>query len=306
MMSFLRILLLLIATISTTKAQTAVLFGASGAVGSEILHSLLNHNSSTYFKELFIVGRKSSSSRKKVDDVLATSGGVSPAIQRVELDDLASINNADAHNSNHNLPEKADACFVAIGVGKINECSLSYWHSVEVDMIGSIAQFCDKIQVKSLTLLSAIDVEYEYVEPYTTEELSDDKEEKQLGWLTAIYHYDRIKALEEKAVIDAAKHIDYIRLFQPSTIVTHGESRYGWVERFFFWFAYMFDDIIPEEYHSIDVRVLGLAMVKDAEEVLQSTDETELTKIAKLTYEDFIRLTGDEFAKKSQQPSDEL
>ena len=45
------------------------------------------------------------------------------------------------------------------------------WHSVEVDLIASITRLCDKIQVKTIALLSAVDTEDEPI-PFTEDELN--------------------------------------------------------------------------------------------------------------------------------------
>jgi nucleoside-diphosphate-sugar epimerase len=284
---------ILLAAIIPTRAQTAVIFGASGAVGSEILQSLLNGSS---FEEVILIQRKSS---PKVDEILSQKKIGAPKVTPVQLADLNDIASYD------NL-KSADACFIAIGVGHINEVTLQYWHSVEVDLVRSMTQFCDKIQVRTLTLLSAVDVMYESVTPFSKEEVHAENQ-KPLGWVKALDLYYRMKGLEEKAVIQAAKHIEHIRLFQPSTIVTK-ENRYGWVDRIMFAFQNLFDPYLPEKYHSVDVKLLGLAMVADAEGILQSSSiENESgVEIAKLTYSDFLSVAGDAFVERHQTKSDEL
>ena len=85
----LKVLPLLILVIST-KAQTAVLFGGSGAVGSEVLKSLLD---SGCFDEVIAIGRKS---YPKVDEIISNKKeDGAPKVTTLTIPDLNSIASYD-------------------------------------------------------------------------------------------------------------------------------------------------------------------------------------------------------------------
>lgn len=161
--------------------------------------------------------------------------------------------------------------------------------------------------MRYISLLSAIDVDYKTAEPFSHEEIHADNQTP-LGWMMCLSLYYRVKGLEEKAVITSSKSIPHVRLFQPSTIVTQ-EIRYGWIDWVLFRIHKIVDPYIPTTYHSVDVRLLGMAMVADAIDVLQSSiieHDIAGTHVAKLTYADFLRVAGDAFNEQHQQNSDEL
>mmetsp|Transcript_23248 Transcript_23248/g.39745 ORF Transcript_23248/g.39745 Transcript_23248/m.39745 type:complete len:291 (-) Transcript_23248:179-1051(-) len=277
--------------IIATNAQTAVLFGASGAVGCEVLKSLLV---SSYFEEVILIGRKS---YPKVDAIISEN---KERLSNVTVVTHSDLNGLDSYDG----IERADACFIALGVGDVNKVTFQYWHSVEVDLIGTITRFCDKIQARSITLLSSIDADYESAKPFPVEEINADGQ-KPLGWVGSISIYHRVKGLEEKAVVENSKNIKHVRLFRPSTFVTQ-DYRYGLVDRIIFALHFFLDPIIPEIYHSVDVKLLGLAMVEDASAVLQSSSDGSNTFVANLTYKDYIRVAGEAFKEQQKANGDEL
>jgi saccharopine dehydrogenase-like NADP-dependent oxidoreductase len=141
--------------ISYVSAQTAVLFGGSGVVGSEVLKSLLSHGS---FEDLIVVGRQSSF--KKIDEIILSSAtndddddddddAGKTKVTRVNLSRVEDI-------STYTNIERADACIIALGASAPHLDNLQQWHSVEVDLIRTIAEFCNKIQVRYISLLSRL------------------------------------------------------------------------------------------------------------------------------------------------------
>ena len=125
-----------------------------------------------------------------------------------------------------------------------------------------------------------------------------------------IKFYGRMKGLEERAVTAASENIPFVRMFRPSTIVTE-DIRYGWVDWTLFHLHKVLDPIMPALYHSVPVRLLGMAMVQDALGILSSTgrhtgstatgdnamEDDGASKVAYLHYSDFVSLAGEEFRK---------
>ena len=58
------------------------------------------------------------------------------------------------------------------------------------------------------------------------------------------------------------------------------------------------DPILPSKYHSVRVDVLGSAMVKDAEAVLEKKD---VPRITRLHYNDFINLLSQQKVKEDKE-----
>lgn len=269
-------LCLILCLLPIAKAHTAVLFGASGHVGSEVYKALLDD---PFWQELIVIGRtfpeklEMLPTKKKITKLsLPSLAGID---QKEELQDL-----------------KADACFIAIGVPNPQDSSLEYWHSVEIDIVAAISRFCDQLHVSSVSLLSAVDAE----EQPTSISQEEFQENTQLGWISMIKIYMRMKGLEELAAMKNAPNTNYIRLFQPNTILTP-EYRYGWVDRCLFLMHKVLDPLLPTKYHSVHVKLLGMAMVQDAVSLLQTSDADDIERIARLTYGDYVRIAGEEFRK---------
>lgn len=145
-----------------------------------------------------------------------------------------------------------------MGSGNPQDMNLRDWHSVEVDLIASITRLCDKIQVKTVALLSAVDTEDEPI-PYTEEELNT-ADANPLGWMKMVSTYTRMMGLKELAVINESKNIPFVRIFRPSNIITK-EIRYGWLDWTLFKFHKVADPIIPTKYHSVKVELLGIKFI---------------------------------------------
>jgi len=207
----------------------------------------------------------------------------------VPLNDLTDVD----HNERLQK-EKVDACFIVMGVGHPYSYNLHYWHSVEVEMIASMARLCgDSMKSRHTLLLSAVDAE---LNPESFDAKSLDKEAPKLGWWGMLQHYSRMMGLKQRAVA-SVDSFQFIRIFQPSNIVTES-TRYGWFDWILLRLLPYLDPIMPEQYHSVPVQMLGMAMTRDAEEVLQGdTHATLKERVTYLGYEDYIRLSGDQYQK---------
>eukprot|EP00558_Chaetoceros_sp_UNC1202_P010088 CAMPEP_0197241170 /NCGR_PEP_ID=MMETSP1429-20130617/7277_1 /TAXON_ID=49237 /ORGANISM="Chaetoceros sp., Strain UNC1202" /LENGTH=399 /DNA_ID=CAMNT_0042700963 /DNA_START=13 /DNA_END=1212 /DNA_ORIENTATION=+ len=209
----LQLIFLILCSTTRSNAQKALLFGSSGAVGSEVLRGLVRNS---FWEEIILVGRTGTAfPSPKVTKVLSEEGVVvdaqdyvhdddddddvtdndddndndttsvtpdhpnsnttrRPHITHVQLPDLTNM------HQNESLPLpltnlQADACFIAIGVGSPHKLSLKSWHMIEIDMISSIAHYCtNSIQVRYVALLSAVDAE-DHPEPFTEDELEGGK-----------------------------------------------------------------------------------------------------------------------------------
>jgi len=257
--------------VTSINAQTALLFGANGMVGSEVLKAIVRN---PFWEKVILAGRRFP---PKVTDLLKHS---KPEVVQVQLSDLSKVDKR--------LVEiKADACFIAVGSGAPHETNLSYWHSVEVDMVASITRLCNQIDVQYVAVLSAIDAEEEPA-PFSEEELNDDM--RTLGWWRMIKSYARMMGLKEMAVKTESKNIQSVRFFRPSNIITK-EIRYGWLDWSLFKFHKVFDPILPTKYHSVKVELLGAAFAGDAVLHLNRINASGVTQ---LIYHDFLRITAED------------
>ncbi|GFH55487.1 hypothetical protein CTEN210_11963 [Chaetoceros tenuissimus] len=133
------------------KKPTVMLFGSNGAVGSNVLSALLKETISettdeSFWNEIILVGRRFPSTEE------------SKLIKTVSITSLKDIDkNEDELSSIQDTT--LDACVIALGVGSPQDMTLSYWHSVEIDMIGSITRLCVQKGAKYISLLSSIDAE---------------------------------------------------------------------------------------------------------------------------------------------------
>jgi len=173
-----------------TEAKTAVVFGATGAVGNEVLKSILRdkHDDSFFFDEVILVGRREFPS--KMTSLLPLSTGL-PRIVTVVHKDLTTI------DQNQELASlTTDACFVAVGAGSPHLMDLHDWYDVEVTATGAMTRLCESMGAKTISLLSAITTE-DTPEPYSEQELA--KTGIPLGrWSSMGVNYPRVLGLKEK------------------------------------------------------------------------------------------------------------
>lgn len=276
-------ILLLVSLSSTVHAKTAVLFGSTGAVGNDILRSIIRESETNNgsFTKLILVGRKEFPA--KVKDPLRES---SLEVVEVIHPDLGTIDQNDELAS-----MDADACFVATGSGFPANSDLHDWHYIEVTMTQSIAKVCGSMNVQSISLFTA--VSGDEARPYSDEELQ--KTNVPIGWLKVFSDTFRMMRLKEEAMISATKGIiPSVRIFMPSDIITK-EIRYGWLDWSIFKFHAIFDDWLPTEYHSVTTELLGEAIVKDSANVVSG--KTTATGVEFLKYGDFLTIveeTGDQ------------
>jgi len=291
-----------LSSVASVRANnTAVLFGATGAVGNEVLRTILEaksgDNEDPFFTKLVLVGRRAFP--PKVEDLLPSSPTDLPEIVRVEIPNLEE---ADQHEE---LAEQiagdgsSVACFLAVGAGHPNQYDFHSFHSIEVTMNGSMAKLCGKMGSTSVTLLSAIDPDIK-AEPYSAEELVPTGEP--MGWWPVVAEMMRIMGLKEQAVISNARLAAtttttsspaHVRIFNPSNIITE-EIRYGWLDWTLFKIHAVIDPVLPTKYHSVTTKLLASAMVKDAMNVLTgSAHVDEDDGATRFTYGDFLRITGE-------------
>ena len=300
------ILLLATATslsgIASVRANTAVLFGATGAVGNEVLRAIIdandedNDNGDPFFTKLVVVGRRAFP--PKVEDLLPASPTDLPEVVRIEIPNLEHADQQEELVERITGDGAAVACFHAIGSGHPYKYDFHSFHSIEVTMGGSIARLCGKMGSTSVTVLSAIDSEPN-PEPYSAEEVAPTG--VPLGWWRLVVEMIRVMGLKEQAVISNARaaattSLPHVRIFQPSNIITE-EIRYGWLDWTLFKIHAVIDPVIPTKYHSVTTELLAKAMVKDAMNVLtgKASDGAVVDKdgATRFTYGDFLRITGE-------------
>ena len=288
--------------IASTLCQKVILFGSSGVVGSEVLKALTKQ---TFFKEAILVGRNFEKVQSILEKADFNDSNSSATFKIMQVSDL---NRLDENEDIIGL--RADACIITVGVAHPYRLNLKYWHSIEVDMVASIARFCNKSEVKYMSLLSSVSAEKEPT-PFSLSEL-EESDNNPLGVWGVMKHYDRLKALEENEVIDSARKESTISLFQASTIVTR-EYRYGFFDRAFFILHKFLNPILPSMWHSVDVRLLGMSMAGDAIQKLSpqipsnascsvlKNDDGGLLKIFRLTYNDYLSIAGVDFENEKNQ-----
>lgn len=276
--------------IGRADAKTAVLFGATGAVGNDVFRALLANNKKDpqepYFDKVILVGRRAFP--PKVTNLFPPSGS-KPEIVTVEHADLSTV-----HQNEELLQvQQADACFNAVGAAFPHQSDLHDWHFVEVTVMESIAKLCAQLQVSSLSIFTAIDGEPDS-KPYSEDELAPTGSPQ--GWWPVLMGTIRMMRLKERAVISSSEGIPKIRIFQPSNIVTE-ELRYGFLDKYLFKIHGFLDKVIPKHYHSVTTQFLGTAMVQDAVELLSgSSSATDEERVTFLDYEDFERIVGEDTA----------
>ena len=111
--------------------KTALLFGASGLVGSHVLRQLINNNNYSKIK-LFI--------RSSIDIS-------DPRIEIIQID----FNNLE----NHREDIKGDDCFFCIGTTKQNSPDKSEYRRVELEVPKKIAQIAKSNLVNSFVFISS-------------------------------------------------------------------------------------------------------------------------------------------------------
>jgi len=287
--------------ISSVRGKTAVLFGATGGVGNDVLRAILNakekNDDYPFFTKLVMVGRRAFP--PKVEDLLPQSPDELPEIVRVEIPNLE---HADEHELLTEM--ETDACFIAVGSGFPMQSDMHDWHSVDVTMAGSMTRLCSKMRATSITMFTSVDADTN-PEPFRDEDLIQTG--IPMGWWPVLMGTLRMMGLKELTVISnanatAAKEIPHVRIFQPSDIITR-ELRYGWFDWAVFKFHAVFDPWLPTRYHSVTTELLAKAMVQDAVHLLSglaaagtttTTASTDPDGATRFTYDDFLSIAGEE------------
>jgi len=297
------IALLSLSRIGATEAKTAVLFGATGAVGNEVLRAILANNQ--IFTTLILVGRRPFS--PKVNDLLSSSSDDHP-LEVIKVEDITDLGIVDQHDELAAM--EVDACFIAVGNAFPQQSDLYDWHFVDVTMAEAMTRLCVQMQTTVITLFTAIDSDQPDPEPYSEEELT--KTGTPMGWWPVLAGTMRMMGWKEKAVATAAVKKataavkippPSIRIFQPSNIITK-EMRYGWLDWTVFNFHAIFDPWLPTRYHSVTTELLATAMVTDSVHILSGkTPSASTTTVCgdvgvdgatRFTYKDFVRIVAGE------------
>ena len=292
--SVILVVALLLSSSEKIQAKTAVLFGATGAVGNEILRALIAKDND-YFTKVILVGRREFP--PKVNDLLPKLPSELPEIVKIQVPDLSSV---DRHEELAAM--ETDACFVAVGAATPQDSDLHDWHNVETTMAGAMARLCGKMKATSLTTFTAIEAVVD-PEPFTDKELT--KTGTPMGWWPVLVGTIRMMGLKEKTIESNSEHIPFVRIFQPSTIITD-EIRYGWMDWAFFKFHGVADPWLPTPYHSVTTQLLANAMVEDAVGILSEGNtagdgNAGEDGVKRFTYGDFLRITGNSEGKKDTE-----
>lgn len=295
-------LILLLAITSKTAtmvdAKTALIFGASGTVGSEVLQGLLHQSviekpncdtanadvnanndgllSSSlvpFWKKIIIVGRRNLDIQLPAD--LSPQQKEQINLTQIIVPDLSS-NTLDQNDQIQKLrEEQIDACFITIGAGQPYNLSLRQWYAIDLELPVAITRLCANMKVPYLALMTSVDAQDD-PKPFTEEELpldkaTDNDKNLPLGWWGMLSNNARMKGLVQVAVTSSASSIPYVRIFQPSNIKTD-QSRYGWADWTLFKLLPFIDPLLPSPYKSIYFRLLGKAIATDAVQILLNDD----------------------------------
>jgi len=321
--SFPFLAILSLSAIAVARAKTAVLFGANGSVGIDVLRAIVN-NHDHFFEKVILVGRRFP---PEVMAVLPSSSTELPEVVRIEVDDLSNVDRHDHEELAASTDTEADACFVAVGAAMPHLSDFHDWHNVEVTMAGSIARLCGKgkgkLHATSITIFTAIEAESDPT-PFADHELvptghggtssssSSTSDKTPIGWWPVLMNTVRVMGLKEKSVLSNSNgSIPFVRIFQPSNIITK-ELRYGWLDWTLFKFHAIFDEWLPTRYHSVTTELLANAMVQDAVNVLSGNAGTNIADgggghgdgdvggdgdgdgATRFTYGDFVRIVGED------------
>ena len=284
--------------IRETEAKTAVLFGATGAVGNEVFRAMLAEKK-PFFTKVILVGRRPFP--PEVIDPVALWDEL--PLEVIKFEDISDLGNVDQHDELAAM--EADACFIAVGNAFPQRSDLHDWHFVEVTMAKSMTRLCGKMQATTITVFTAIDSEQPDPTPYSEEELT--KTGTPMGWWPVLMGTMRMMGLKETAVASEVSkmttHIPLVRIFQPSNIITE-EIRYGWLDWTVFKFHAVFDPWLPTRYHSVTTELLAYAMVTDSINILSGSTasasaSTTVSNVGedgatRFTYGDFVRIAAGE------------
>lgn len=215
--------------------KIALLLGASGSVGAEVLQVLLNHSA---YKKVVIFVRSpikktgATSSDKLIQTIVPqmTTVGLAKSVAET-LNDL---------KSKHDNPEFM--AFSALGVGaNTAKLTIDQHRTIDVELNKAFAlALKDNPQVKSMGLLSAVGA---------------DPTAKTTGSGAAgMARYARVKGEAEEAVKASGPKI--VDIFRPAMI--RGSQH---TPKILEAAAPIFDFLVPKKFHSISTRKIAEAMV---------------------------------------------
>jgi len=209
------------------QQYTAVIYGASGAVGRSVLHELLV---SPRCAKVVSLGRRELPKESFTESESETK----KLVQHVINPD-----NIEEDIKTRSLVDGCDVAFCTVGVGQPSAVSSEELHKVDVGYAVAFAKGCKQAGVKHYSLLSAVS--------------ADD---------SSSITYVKVKGLAEKGV----KEVGFQRtsLIKPSLIVTP-EVRYGFKDAFNQAVFPKISWLFPSAYHEVKVEDLGRCFVLNAE-----------------------------------------
>lgn len=217
------------------KTKIALLLGASGSVGSDLLQALLNQSA---YEKVVIFVRKAlpadsvTTSTKLIQKIVSdmSPAGLSASVKET-MSELAS-----------QYPQLDLMGFSALGIGaKTAQLTIDQHRAVDVDLNQAFAAALKgSPQVKSMNLLSAIG--------------SNPKAKATGSGAAGMPRYARVKGEAEEAVKLHGPKV--VNIFQPAMIVGSQHTPKSLAV-----LAPVFDLLIPKKYHSITTKQIALSMV---------------------------------------------
>ena len=229
--------------------RRAAVLGGTGAVGGEIVKSLLSRN----WESIVLLNR-----RKIGNELFKDSGDVTK-IQEFEIDMSKGPEEFEKSCSEILKQEDVNALFIAMGVGAASKVDEETLRNVDVTLPNACAKAAKEVSsIKHVSLLSAVNADANAV-PATH------------NWGGLIPRTAAGGGLHKQVKGQIEENIQSLSFpsfstFRPATLIgtPHTPKSFACI-------APLFDGIIPAKYKTSKIDVLGNAMVLDAEKKLDST-----------------------------------
>jgi len=258
---------------SPNQKYSAVVFGATGAVGSELVRELLQSPLCTKVTTI---------TRRTIPIDSFFLNHVDQASLEKLSQHVVDIEKMDHHISN--IVHGHDVAFITFGVGQPSKVTPQELYHIDVEITSKFANICKEVgTIKQISLLSSVGVDsnlrrFEEGPP-------------PIGFWTKSFagspYYFQIKSQIQDFLVQAG--FNRVSIFQPSLLYTDA-PRYGIFDALNHLIFPKLHWILPTEYHEVKVKDLARVMRIDAERNLGASGYFILQK---QQFDEFLKVDQD-------------
>ncbi|KAK9760715.1 hypothetical protein K7432_014970 [Basidiobolus ranarum] len=229
----------------TMSHYSAVILGATGGVGGNVLKTLLQSKRCTSIVSL---GRREVSGLEGLDP--------DNKLKQVIVKDLDTLDSSKEYEA---LIQGCNTAFCTLGAGQPSTLTKSEFEKIDIDYATKFAKVCKDAGVSHITLLTSYGAN-----------------------ASSFFHYGRVKGIVEQNYVDM--DFDRVSLFRPSLIQTK-EARFGFKDKIVQAVLPTVLKVFGPDLHAFPIEQIGQSMVWNAEAEGAGVECVHVTDMARIVEE---------------------